>query len=215
MAFPSTWGGRRVGAGRKRARGRRPSTPHRARPEHAAAHPVHVTLRSVRGAPFLRGQRAFSAIARALGRGSRDRFRVIHFSVQPDHVHLIVEAHDKVALSRGMRGLAIRVARNVNHALGRAGSLWGDRWNGRDLRSPREVRSCLVYVLMNFKKHVRGARGADDRSSASWFNGWRERVFFRGDAELARDPPVRRPQTWLAAHGWRRHGLLSITERPS
>jgi REP element-mobilizing transposase RayT len=135
--------------------------------------------------------------------------------VQPDHVHLIVEAHDKEALSRGMRGLAIRVARRVNHAFDRRGSLWGDRWNGRDLRSPREVRNCLVYVLMNFKKHVRGARGADDRSSAAWFDGWRERAFVRMDAELARDPPVRRPRTWLAAHGWRRHGLLSLAERPS
>lgn len=140
---------------------------------------------------------------------------MVHFSVQPDHVHLIIEAHDKDALSRGMRGLGIRVARRLNAALGRRGSLWGDRWNGRDLRTPREVRSCLVYVLMNFKKHVRDARGADACSSAPWFDGWRERVAPPAPPDLARDPPVRKPRTWLASHGWRRHGLLSQQERPA
>jgi REP element-mobilizing transposase RayT len=167
-------------------------------------------LRAVRRAPFLRGQRAFSAVRAALAVASRSDFRVIHFSVQPDHVHLIVEAHDKLALSRGMRGLAIRIARGLNAALDRRGSLWGDRWHGRDLRTPREVRNCLVYVLANFKKHVRGARGVDFCSSAPWFDGWRERV-----TAPTHDPPTRAPRTWLAAAGWRRHGLLSLRESPA
>ena len=134
---------------------------------------------------------------------------MLQFSVQDDHVHLIVEADDTQALRRGLRGLAIRVARAVNRALGRRGAVWGDRYHARALTSPRPVRHALVYVLMNLRKHHVGGRGMDPCSSAKFFDGWREPV----RTESARAPVVR-ARTWLAAVGWRRHGLLGIDERP-
>src|SRR5262249_11478669 len=145
---------------------------------------------------------------------SRGDFRVVHFSVQGDHVHLMVEAHDRYALSRGARGLAIRLARQVNRAVRRNGGLWGDRWHGRALTTPREVRNALVYVLANAKKHAAGLGGpVDVCSSAPWFTAWRDAT----DLEALRrglDPPVCAPRTWLAATGWRRHGLVSVREAP-
>src|SRR5262249_13851010 len=209
-----TWGGKRERAGRKpRSPGRR-HTPHVARPEHRAGHPVHIVLRARRGAPQLRAEWPFLALRRAIAKASRDDFRILHYSVQPDHVHLLVEAHDKHALSRGARGLAIRAARTLNRELGRRGPLWGDRWHGRALKTPREVRNALVYVLSNFKKHVHhAARGmVDDRSSAAAFDGWRDGPYAR--AAPSRDG-VRAPLTWLAAVGWRRHGLVSVREGPA
>ena len=136
LALPCGWGGSRAGAGRRPAARR--NTPHLARPVHKAGHPVHVTLRS--RLTILRWQSVFETVTRAIARSSRADFRVVHFSVQRDHVHLLVEAHDKDALSRGMRGLAVRAARRVNAAIGTRGPVWSDRWNGRALRSPREVR---------------------------------------------------------------------------
>jgi hypothetical protein len=142
---------------------------------------------------------------------------VLHFSVQPDHVHLIVEASDKHALSRGARGLAIRLARRLNGALGRRGALWGDRWNGRDLKTPRDVRNTIVYVLANWKKHVRDATGLfDGCSSAPWFDGFADVSPARLAAlRVGVGPPVRAPRTWLAGAGWRRRGLVSAREVPS
>jgi len=147
LPAPRTWGGRRAGAGRKLTPGCRPSVPHRPRPTHTAAHPVHVTLRSGPAVRCLRSDRAFPAVRRALYVASRGNFRIIHFTVQDDHLHLIVEADDTRALSRGMRGLAIRVARAVNRALGRRGAVWGDRFHARALTTPRAVRNALVYVF--------------------------------------------------------------------
>ena len=72
-----------------------------------------------------------------------ERFRVLHFSVQWDHVHLVVEASDKRALSAGVRGVAIRLARYVNELVMRKGRFWADRWHGRALTSPRQVRQVL------------------------------------------------------------------------
>src|SRR5438309_1241408 len=99
LPVPSKWGGRRAGAGRKRTPGRRPGVPHRARPEHLAAHPVHVTLRAVTAIRCLRSHRAFPAVRRALSVSSRADFRIVEFSVQADHVHLIAEADHARALA--------------------------------------------------------------------------------------------------------------------
>src|SRR5439155_3370200 len=90
LPAPRTWGGRRAGAGRKLTPGCRPSVPHRPRPTHTAAHPVHVTLRSGPAVRCLRSNRAFPAVRRALYVASRENFRIIHFTVQDDHLHLIL-----------------------------------------------------------------------------------------------------------------------------
>ena len=210
-ARPS-WGGRRRGAGRRAAPGSRPGVPHRSRPLHARVHPVHATLRTAPGVRCLRAPRVFPAVRDAFAAASRPDFRLVHFSAQDNHVHLLVEADDAHALSCGLRGLAIRVARAVNRVLGRRGALWADRYHARALTTPRAVHHALVYVLMNVRKHHGGGRGLDPCSSAPWFNGWRRDVEVRCTSGRA---PVARPRTWLAAVGWRRHGLLGIEERPS
>jgi putative transposase len=162
-----TWGGRRDGAGRKPAPGRR-MVPHRSRVPHDRHCPAHVTLRATVGVPSLRTGHLLNATQSALVAASTSTFRVLHYSVQADHLHLVVEANGPTGFERGVRGLAIRVAKAVNRALGRAGRVW-DRYHSRMLRTPREVRNALVYVLDNFRKHIRGARGLDPCSSALWF----------------------------------------------
>jgi len=135
---------------------------------------------------------------------------VVEFSVQNDHIHLIVEAHDAGVLARGVQGLAIRLARRINGALGVRGKVWGDRFHARELATPRAVRNAIVYVLMNAKKHhMRTHRGVDAFSSAPWFDGFARPVAPSGDAS-----PVRAPRTWLAGVGWRRRGLVRLDERP-
>jgi putative transposase len=138
-------------------------------------------------------------------------------------VHLLVEASDKRALSSGVRSIAIRIARYVNDLLSRRGAFWGDRWHGRALTSPREVRNALVYVLANFRKHARRTvpAGIDPFSSGAWFDGWKDRRHAEREPPFAQRPrrpnadcPVSRARSWLARVGWRRRGLLSIDEAP-
>lgn len=206
---PRSWGGRRPGAGRKPS-GRPVGMPHEARPEHAPRHPVHVTLRACRELPSLRDEGVFRLLRRGLGRASGNRMRIVQFSVQADHVHLIVEAESRCALSRGVQGLSIRLARTVNRALGRRGKVWADRYHARALTTPREVRNAIVYVLQNWRKHRPEARGLDPCSSARWFAG------FRGPVPTATGAsPVAPPRTWLAAVGWKRLGSIGIEEGPA
>jgi putative transposase len=208
LAAPPTWGGRREGAGRKPAPGRR-RVPHRRRALHDPRCPVHVTLRARAGLPPLRRDDVFGAVRAAFTRVSKDGFRLLHFSVQHDHVHLLAEADSSTELRRGVQGLTIRVAKAINRALGRHGRIWADRYHVRALSTPREVRHALVYVLQNIRKHVRAVCGLDPRSSAAWFPGWRTAV-----VRPSGPSPVVAARTWLASIGWRRHGLLSFDEAP-
>src|SRR5881396_2560442 len=114
------------------------------------------------------------------------------------------------ALGRGMQGLGIRLAKAINRRLGRRGCVWAERYHGRALRTPREVRNGLVYVLLNGRKHGAIRRGIDPCSSGAWFGGWREGV------EPSREPaPVARPRTWLLSVGWRRSGPIGVDEAPA
>jgi putative transposase len=132
-------------------------------------------------------------------------------------VHLIVEAESKASLASGMRGLAVRMARRMNRLLFRRGRFWADRWHGRALTSPREVRNALVYVLQNHRKHA--ARGVhalsahlDPLSSAQWFDGFLEPValVFRGVGP----PCIVAARTWLPRIGWQRRGRIHSGEAP-
>jgi len=119
---------------------------------------MHITFRGRRGLPSFRSELLSAAFADVIRRTNAryDDFRVTEFSVQHDHVHALVEADDHAALSRGMRSLMIRAALRFNRVLGRErGKLWGDRYHRRDLKTPRQVRNALVYVLANDKKHHR------------------------------------------------------------
>ena len=202
----SSHGGARVGAGRPRVG--RPRVPHRARPRHKARLPLHVTVRAKDGASGFRSEHVARAIGGVIRRAQRDAFRVVHFSIQTNHLHLIVEAHDEVALARGMQRLNARAAKVINACLRREGSVWRERYHARELTTPRAVRNALVYVLMNARKHGATFDGIDVFSSAAWFDG------FAGHTPLRGTGLVRSARTWLAGVGWRRRGLIRLDERP-
>ncbi|MBK7395662.1 MAG: hypothetical protein IPJ34_04990 [Myxococcales bacterium] len=206
----SGWGGRRRGAGRRRI-APRPLVPHRPRPPHVGWAPVHLTLRCMSGLPSLRSMEIFPAVVAALRASQSAAFRVVHFSVQDNHVHLLVEASDSAGLCKGARSLGVRLARGINRACGRQGRVLDDRYHTRALRTPREVRFALAYVLFNFKKHqVRVPTRLDPCSSAPWCDGFRGRP-----AAPLEGAPVQVAHTWLGRVGWRRHGLLTPDEAPA
>src|SRR4029450_310295 len=130
-------------------------------------------LRACAHVGSLRSGRVIANVRAALVTATRGGFRVLQFSVQGDHVHLLLEADSPKGFDRGVRGLAVRVAKAVNHVLERHGRVWADRYHARLLRTPREVRNALIYVLNNFRRHVARARGMDPCSWAGSFDGWR------------------------------------------
>ncbi len=134
-------------------------------------------MRAIRGVPSFREQVLYRAFEKAFRTTRREDFRIVEYSVQTNHVHLIVEASDNDALARGMKSFSVRANRLVNAASGRKrGRIWGERYHRRDLTSPQQVRNALVDCLANYKKHLGRSRGEsriDFCASARWFQGWR------------------------------------------
>jgi hypothetical protein len=148
------------------------------------------------------------------GRGGA--FHLCHYAILNDHLHFVAEAHSREALSRGLQGLLVRIAKALNRLWSRRGKVFADRYHDRILRTPREVRNAIRYVLQNARKHAATGRvlpAIDTFTSAPWFDGFRETITVRGLEAVVR--PVTDAHTWLLTLGWRRHGLLSVHELPA
>ncbi len=139
----------------------------------------------------------------------------MHYSLQRDHAHLVVEADDAAALGRGMKAIGARLARAVHRVFRRSGSVLADRYHVRVLKTPLEVRRAIAYVLLNARRHAAALgrklrHGVDTASSGAWFDGWKQ----GSCAGAERPPPVAAARSWLLRVGWRRHGLVCTSEVP-
>ena len=228
---PKKRGRKRVGRG---------SPSHRVRPELKPNLPVHVVLRAAAVLGGLRKRHIYHALRdatitvalRELAYDARGAFRIIHLSVQQTHIHLLVEADDKYALSRGMQSFQISAAKNINRAFSRQrkltrrrrGSVFPDRFHQEIITNPTQARRALSYVLNNWRKHredqsEQGRQwNVDPFSTGVLFKGWKER---EGAEALWRwrdtyDPMVVHvPKTWLLSVGWRKAGTISYRDIPS
>jgi putative transposase len=232
----------------KAKRGRPPKAnagaSHAKRPELPKNAALHITLRVVEeiARARLRTRDAYMAIREAAITVLRhDAFHIVHLSIQGTHVHLLVEAANREALSRGMQAFEISAAKHINAAMSHAGSWWerqtgrvvgrrrkgrvfGDRYHEELITKPKQARNALSYVLNNWRKHREdrrdGARSWKiDPYATGWaFDGWKElegSPFLWKTREEYKAIPVWRPKSWLLREGWRRYGLIGAREVPS
>ena len=223
-------GGKRRGAGRK-PKGKRAGSPHKTRPTLKARHPAHVVLCVDREIGSLRKRVTYAALREATitvaaremseNENGNGAFRIVHISIQRTHVHLLVEADDKTALSRGMQSFQISAAKHLNRAVTakgarrRRGRVFVDRFHAEIITTPRQARHALAYVLNNWRKHREDQSpttrrwNVDAFSTGPVFAGWRERekepMLWKWRATY-KPLVVYLPQTWLLQVGWRKGG---------
>jgi REP element-mobilizing transposase RayT len=195
LPFPKR-GGRQPGSGRPRTR-EYPGVignlvPHLRRKSFSSARAVHVTQRLRPGVGYLRKQGPAKVVQRAfVDAADRGGMRIAHYSIQGSHLHLVVEADDHVALSHGMQGLSVRVARRLNRHLGRRGQVFADRFHANVLESRRQVANAVRYVIGNYRRHTREYLQPD----------------FRDEYATRADRPLAEPKLWLLRVGWRAERL--------
>ncbi len=184
-------GGRRTGAGRK-PKAPRALVSHMARPRFEKPLPAHVTLRVGAHVWNLRSRRCFRVIEACLEKAKeRLDLRVIEFTVLGNHLHLVVEADCDRSLSRGMQGLAVRIAKALNRLMQRRGRVFADHYHSHLLPNPTELANALAYVLRNFEHHFGSRSGRDPFSSSAYSDAARSRI-------------LAGPRGWLLRAGWRR-----------
>ncbi len=234
-------------------KGDRAGAPHTKRPELKRRYPVHVVLRVVKEIGSLRKRHMYKALREAtitvalreLNDNENGAFRIVHISIQRDHVHLLVEADHKMALSRGMQSFQISAAKHLNRAVSvkavraelrrtptyraamtnrRRGTVFPDRFHQEIITSPKQARRALGYVLNNWRKHREDAHDAarrwriDPYSTGVQFDGWKERehaLVYMPYRETYLPLVVYLPKTWLLYEGWRKHGLIPFDFVPS
>jgi len=215
-------GGRRKGAGRK-PKGARAGQAHDERPVIKARHALHVVLRVVPEVGNLRRRDMYRAIrAASITAAVHARIRIVHISIQRTHIHLLVEAVDKLALGRGMQGFQISAARHIKTALGEArprGRVFCDRYHLVVIESPTQARHALSYVLNNRRKHAEDGSGTlvDPFSTGILFAGWKElEQTGMWQIPLGYEPlAIGPPRSWLLTEGWKLAGTISAREVPS
>ena len=208
--------------GRKRSKTAGPS--HLARPALAKGTPMHITIKLKGGLPPLRTDACWRVVTGVLSAFHKTgRMRVCQFTIQHDHMHLVCEGPDAATVSKAMCSLKTRLAKRLNALWKRTGKIFADRYHRQDLTSPRQVRNTLRYVFGNTFKHApslrrhvsrSGKTRPDPYSSGAWFDGFREAGIDQspeGGVARCTEPP----QSWLLTRGWRRHGLLSVLDRPT
>ncbi len=221
-------GGKRRGAGRP-PKGKRAGSAHKCRPVIKASQPVHVVLRVLPVMGQLRKRAMYQALRWAtLSILKHEDFHIVHLSIQQNHVHLLVEAQSKRALSRGMQAFQISAAKLMNKALGwtkrRRGQVFEDRYHSEVITTPRQARHALAYVLNNWRKHQQDRSAlsktwlVDPFSSGASFGGWKQ---LEGRDLLWKTPDTYEPlvvwfpKTWLLQEGWLKYGRIDCHEVPS
>jgi REP element-mobilizing transposase RayT len=221
-------GGKRRGAGRK-PKGARARERHAARTDFKPYHALHVVMRVVSTVGTLRRRAMYKAVREAsITAALKERFRIVHVSLQQDHVHMLVEAENKAALGRGMQGFMISAARHINTSLGdgerrRRGRVFADRYHVEVIKSPTQARHAISYVLSNWRKHGEDRQGlpstwlVDPFSSGISFPDWAElqdQAWMWPIRETYDPIVVFRARTWLLAEGWKRVGPISALSVP-
>jgi REP element-mobilizing transposase RayT len=223
-------GGKRRGAGRK-PKGARAGERHGARPAFKPYHALHVVMRVVPAVGSLRRRIMYKALRDAsITAALRERFRIVHMSLQRNHVHMLVEADHKAALARGMQGFQISAARHINTALGhgarrRRGRVFADRYHLEVITTPTRARRAIAYVLLNWCKHGEDRTGLastwliDPFSTGISFPDWKEledKPWMWPIRETYDPLIVRRPRSWLLREGWKLSGgSISARDVPS
>ena len=167
----------RAGLGRpkkKRVEGQLARMPHGVRVGFRRRTAVHLTLRCSARAPSLRSRRRYACIKQAIARLHSDGvgFKVIHYAVLGNHLHLVVEADSQFALSKGMQRLTLSISRFLNaenvrrHGgcldpragkwsarRGWIGRIFADRYHAHLLNTLSEMTRALRYVRQNAEHH--------------------------------------------------------------
>ena len=162
-----------------------------------------ITWKRMTGLRSFRRKKEATILVEAIRAARRSGFRIVHFSIQTDHLHFLIEADSRKELASGMRGLGCRLARGLNRSWRRSGKVFAERFHERVLKSLKQMHNALRYVLNNHRKHGHraGANRPDTYSSGAYFDGWADypRRFDPADENSYVSPPG-----WKLRVGWKR-----------
>lgn len=161
--YKGTHGGRRPKAGRKRIHSK--GVAHEKREKVRSYTPLHINFKYKL---TVKNKDGLKALQKAIKNARTHGLKIIHFSLQHNHVHLIVEATNNQILTKGMRSLTITMAKVLEK-----GRIQIQRYHLHVLKTRREAKNAINYVLFNERKHT-GKMTIDSYSSVGLLGSAKE-----------------------------------------
>ena len=154
--YQGSWGGRRPGSGRKRLHSK--GVAHRTREKVNHRLPLHINFKFK---THIKNKFCLKLLKRAIMNARSHGLKVIHFSLQSNHIHLLIESESNEILTRGMRSLTVTFAKGLSR-----GRVQLERYHLHVLKSVKEARNAALYVLFNQQKHEKGTYSKVDGYSS-------------------------------------------------
>lgn len=145
---------------------------HIKRPEIKRLTSLHLTVKILKDKAGIKNKQTLALLKHAILKARKKGLRIIHFTLEYDHVHLLVEANDNEVLGRGMMVFGVTMAKGINRLKSIKGTVYKHRYHFRKINSPRELKNVLHYIFNNGIKH-KTAKSLDNL-----YNSFRAEVRF-------------------------------------
>lgn len=126
---------------------------HIARDEIKKPIPLHLTIKIEKTKAGLKNKAMLKLLHHCIKKSRMKGLRIVHYTLEFDHVHLLVEATNKETTSKGMQSFGIAFSKGINKLKCLKGRVFKTRYHFRKLNSPREIKNVLNYILGNSIKH--------------------------------------------------------------
>jgi REP element-mobilizing transposase RayT len=133
--------------------------------------PLHLTIKLIRA--DVQNKTVLKALRHAILRARLQGLRIIHYSLEHDHIHLYAESDDNKILARAMKALGGSLIKKINKYFKVKGRCYKTRYHLRILRSATEVKNVINYILKNGIKHKRTKSVIDPYNSALVLHDYR------------------------------------------
>ncbi len=101
------------------------------------------------GLRLLASPQAAGIVERALLYFDAERYRLLAWSVMPNHVHVVAEQAEGWPLARVVHAWKSYTAKAINAALGRRGGVWLREYFDRFMRDDAHLAATVYYVEAN------------------------------------------------------------------
>lgn len=155
---------------------------HTKRPDLTRPSSLHLTVKIEKSKANLKNKNVLAILKKAIFNARRQGLKVIHYSLEYDHIHLIIEADNNRTLGKGMQAFGVTLAKAINRMRKVKGQVYKHRYHFRQITSSRQLKNVMTYIFNNGVKHKTSA------TALSPFNSiWAEKkysLFIRGKLEI-------------------------------
>ncbi|MGZ3789032.1 MAG: transposase [Bacteriovorax sp.] len=126
---------------------------HSSRPFLKKPSSLHLTVKIKKNRADMKNKSVLGLLKRAIKNARRQGLKVIHYSLEYDHVHLLIEADNNYILGKGMQAFGVTLSKAINRMRKLKGGVYKHRYHFRHISSARELKNVMNYIFTNGLKH--------------------------------------------------------------